>query len=648
MDFFSAQEHARRQTGRLVIYFSLGLIGLIASIYLLVAILYETQNPSDSPQAVVSPVPLYHPDLLAAVAGATSVVVGAGSAYKMMQLSHGGETVALMLGGRPINVDTRDPAERKILNVVEEMAIASGVPVPPVYLLENEEGINAFAAGHKPSNAVIGVTRGSVELLSRDELQGVMGHEFSHILNGDMKLNIRLTGLIHGILVISIIGYYILRSQQSVVHYGLSSSNGREKKVDSRAFFMLLGLALYILGYIGVFFGQLIRAAVSRQREYLADASAVQFTRNPQGIAMALAKIGGWGAGSRVQEAHANEVSHIFFSSAVSQLFATHPPLADRIKRIFPEWDGTFPDPRAERVVDEPTVVRKKEVRPFPGGFPIPFPISTEGVVRKVGGPTPENIATASAILGSLEEPIVAASHETFTAQGLVYCLLLHSNQEVRSRQLSHLQRELKPSIFDATLELVPAVQAMSPASRLPAIELSLPALRQLSEGQYIHFRDNVLNLVNADQRITLFEYVLQLFVIRCLDEQFGLRRPKASRISDPAEVADDVARVIGLLAHIGAENSEGATRLFAKGWQAFGSSIPAPKIVRDELTLPAFGESLEHLAEAVPKLKKQIVSAATACVVEDQVVSVPEYELLRTIASVLETPMPPLEVTKA
>jgi hypothetical protein len=494
---------------------------------------------------------------------------------------------------------------------------------------------------------VIGVTRGSVELLSRDELQGVMGHEFSHILNGDMKLNIRLTGLIHGILVISIIGYYILRSQQSVVHYGLSSSNDRGKKGDSRALFMLLGLALYILGYIGVFFGQLIRAAVSRQREYLADASAVQFTRNPEGIAMALAKIGGYGAGSRVQEAHANEVSHIFFSSAVSQLFATHPPLADRIKRIFPQWDGTFPDPRAERVVEKPAS-EKRPARPFPGGLPIPFPISTEGVVRKVGGPTPENIATASAILGSLEEPIVAASHETFTAQGLVYCLLLHADQEVRSRQLAHLQRELKPSIFDVTLELVPAVQAMSPASRLPAIELSLPALRQLSEGQYVHFRDNVLNLVNADQRITLFEYVLQLFVIRCLDEQFGLRRPKPSRISNPAEIANDVARVIGLLAHVGADHADRAARLYAKGWQAFGSSIATPQVAREDLTLPAFGESLEHLSEAVPRLKKQIVSAATACVVEDQVVSVPEYELLRTIASVLETPMPPLEVTKA
>ncbi len=645
MDFFSAQEHARRQTGRLVLYFSLGLIGLIASIYLLVAVLYETQTPSGSPQAMANQFPLYHPDLLAAVAGATSVVVGAGSAYKMMQLSQGGETVALMLGGRPINIDTRDPAERKILNVVEEMAIASGVPVPPVYLLENEEGINAFAAGHKPSNAVIGVTRGSVELLNRDELQGVMGHEFSHILNGDMKLNIRLTGLIHGILVISIIGYYILRSQQSVVHYGLSSSNDREKKGDSRAFFMLLGLALYILGYIGVFFGQLIRAAVSRQREYLADASAVQFTRNPQGIAMALAKIGGYGAGSRVQEAHANEVSHIFFSSAVSQLFATHPPLADRIKRIFPEWDGSFPDPRAERVVEKPASPKKK-ARPFPAGFP--FPMSTEGVVGTVGGPTSENIATASAILGSLEEPIVAASHETFTAQSLVYCLLLHSDQEVRSRQLAHLQRELKPSIFEATLALVPAVQAMSPVSRLPAIELSLPALRQLSKGQYIHFRDNVLNLVNADQRITLFEYVLQLFVLRCLDEQFGLRRPKPSRISNPAEIAGDVARVIGLLAHVGADDAAGAARLYAKGWKAFGSSVPAPSVARDELSLPAFGESLEHLAEAVPRLKKQIVSAATACVVEDEEVSVPEYELLRTIASVLETPMPPMEVTKA
>jgi Zn-dependent protease with chaperone function len=646
MDFFSAQEHARRQTGLLVVYFVLGLVGLIGSIYLVVAVLMSINTSPDHPMAApVAGLPLLFPDLLAAVAGATSAVVGAGSLYKMAQLSHGGETVALMLGGRPINVDSRNPTERKILNVVEEMAIASGVPVPPVYLLEKEEGINAFAAGHKPSDAVIGVTRGSIELLSRDELQGVMGHEFSHILNGDMKLNLRLTGLIHGILVISTIGYYILRSQQNVVVFGLSSGNGRsERKGDPRAFFMLLGLALFVLGYIGVIFGQLIRAAVSRQREYLADASAVQFTRNPEGIASALSKIGGWSAGSRVAEAHAGEVSHIFFSTAVSQLFATHPPLADRIRRIFPQWDGTFPDPREKRSAEPPETKPKKARMPL--GMPIPFPMGTEGVVGKVGGPRPENLASAAAILGGMDQPISDASHETFSAQGLIYALLLHQDQDVRELQLSHLQRELKPSIFDATLKLVPAVQAMNAGSRLPTVELALPALRQLTKGQYSHFRENILNLVNADQRITLFEFVLQLFVVRCLDEQFGLRRAKAARISNAADVAADVARVIGLLAHVGSDDPPTVASLYQKGWQAFGLKAAAPTLSAEDCTLPAFGDSLERLTEAVPALKRKIVSAATACVVEDAVVNVAEFELLRAVASVLETPMPPLEVT--
>jgi Zn-dependent protease with chaperone function len=649
MDFFAAQEHARRQSSFLVVYFALGMLGLVASIYFVVAILFRMNTPDDSPLAMtIADVPLFYPNLLAAVAGATSAVVGAGSLYKIAQLSKGGETVALMLGGRPINVDTRDPAERKILNIVEEMAIASGVPVPPVYLLENEQGINAFAAGHKPSDAVIGVTRGSIDLLTRDELQGVMGHEFSHILNGDMKLNLRITGLIYGILVISTIGYYILRSQQNVMIFGLSSSRqGRsESKGDPRALFMLFGLALFVLGYIGVIFGQLIRAAVSRQREYLADASAVQFTRNPEGIAYALAKIGGWSAGSRVAEAHAGEVSHMFFSTAVSQLFATHPPLADRIKRVLPQWDGTFPDPRqAAPNVAVPAPAKPKR-GPLPGGFPIPFPIGTQGVLQKVGEPRPENIATAAAILESLSPPITDASHETFSAQGLVYALLLHADQDVRSRQLTHLQRELKPSIFEATLKLVPTVQAMPAGSRLPTVELALPALRQLTRGQYTHFRDNILNLVHADQRITLFEFVLQIFVVRCLDEQFGLRKSKPAKISKPAEVSDEVARVISLLAHVGNDDPAVVRALYEKSWKAFDSNLPVPMVAKDELNLTAFGDALEHLAEAVPALKRRITSAATACVVEDAVVSVAEFELLRAVASVLETPMPPLQVT--
>ena len=287
---------------------------------------------------------LWNPELFGLVAMGTSAVIAAGSLYKMAALSGGGHTVAELLGGRLLRADAATPAERRLLNVVEEMAIASGVPVPPVYLLENELGINAFAAGHAPGDAVVAVTAGTLARLSRDELQGVIAHEFSHILNGDMRLNIRLMGVLFGILVIGLTGWIIFRSTTG----GYVRLGARDD--DRKGFnpLPLIGLALYVIGYVGVFFGNLIKAAVSRQREFLADASAVQFTRNPDGIAGALKKIGAVAEGSRIQDPHAEEASHMFFGDALSGwtelfgLLATHPPLVERIKRIDPSFDGDF------------------------------------------------------------------------------------------------------------------------------------------------------------------------------------------------------------------------------------------------------------------------------------------------------------------
>ena len=217
------------------------------------------------------------------------------------------------------------------------MAIASGTPTPPVYMMQEEPGINAFAAGFTPSDAVVGVTRGCVGQLSRDELQGVIGHEFSHILNGDMRLNIRLMGVLFGILVVGLIGSILLRSSL----YG-SALQSRSSRGNSTQVLLIIGGVLMLVGFIGTLVGNLIKASVSRQREFLADASAVQFTRNPSGIAGALKKIGGFEAGSEMMNPHAPESSHMFFGRAVSSgfnsLFATHPPLEERIARLDSSW----------------------------------------------------------------------------------------------------------------------------------------------------------------------------------------------------------------------------------------------------------------------------------------------------------------------
>src|SRR5499427_2996533 len=329
-DFFQQQDSARRRTVQLVVYFVLAILVLVALVYalLLVLGLYGADEP----------VSWWQPELLLLAAPGVGLVVGGASAFKVAQLASGGQAVALMLGGVEVPGTTTDARQKRLLHVVEEMALAAGVPVPPVYILD-EPGINAFAAGYAPGDAVVAVSQGCLTYLTRDELQGVVAHEFSHILNGDMRLNIRLIGLIFGIMVLSIIGRLLMLTG------GRRSSSQRN---DSQAGLMLVGMGVFALGLVGAFFGRLIMAAVSRQREYLADASAVQFTRNPDGIAGALKKIGGLQEGSRVENPQAAEAGHMFFANAfagegLAELLATHPRLVERIRRLDPQFDGQFP-----------------------------------------------------------------------------------------------------------------------------------------------------------------------------------------------------------------------------------------------------------------------------------------------------------------
>ncbi len=331
MDFFSHQDRARRQTALMLCLFAAAVAAIIAALYKVTGFLLFFKGRS----------PGFDPQLLGIVAAAVLTLVGLGSLYKIRQLRQGGGAgVAELLGGRLVAADTADGHEQRLLNVVEEMAIASGVPIPAVYVLD-EDGINAFAAGFTSADAVVTVTRGCLRKLGRDELQGVIAHEFSHILNGDMRLNIRLMGVVHGILLIALIGANILR-------YSFGGSPGVSRSRRSGGPFILLAMAMMVIGYIGVFFANLIKAAVSRNREFLADSSAVQFTRNPSGIAGALKKIGGLSAGSEIGNEHAAEASHFYFAKGLGDslfsIFATHPPLAERVKRLDPGFRGAFPE----------------------------------------------------------------------------------------------------------------------------------------------------------------------------------------------------------------------------------------------------------------------------------------------------------------
>jgi Zn-dependent protease with chaperone function len=645
IDFFQQQDTARRKTSLLVVYFVLAILALIALVYgLLLALdLYGTGEL----------VPLWQPELLLVVAAGVGVVVGGASVFKVAQLASGGQAVALMMGGAEVPGTTRDARERRLLNIVEEMAIAAGVPVPPVYILD-EPGINAFAAGYAPGDAVVAVSQGCLQYLTRDELQGVVAHEFSHVLNGDMRLNIRLIGLIFGIIALSIIGRILMFSA------GRGSSNRR----DAQGGMVMLGVGLFVLGLVGAFFGRLIQSAVSRQRECLADASAVQFTRNPHGIAGALKKIGGLKEGSRVENPRADEVGHMFFANAFRQgitgLLATHPPLDDRIRRIDPTFNGEYPEVRPVGV--DPAELKGPRLGRVPplGGLPtlpglpqVPLPVlglAGEQAASRVGHVTPKEIRYAEAVHADFPAELRDAAQEPFSARALVYALLLDPRADLRDAQLSRLKSGAEGPDFAETLRLAAPVQAVPDALRLPLLDLAMPALRQMSPRQHQAFRAQVEELINADQRLSLFEYTLGCVLHRHLDAQFlPNRQPRGPLKTSPQKLAPAAAKVLSLLAWEGQDEPDRAAGAFATGMRSYVGGDHTHRLPpREQCSLAEFDAALQLLNRSAPAIKRRAIVACAACILADRQVTVRESELLRAICDTLDCPLPPLVVGEA
>jgi Zn-dependent protease with chaperone function len=636
-DFFQQQDSARRQTVLLVVYFVLAIVILIALVYALMLVLGVFSG--------VEPVSWWQPELLLLVAAGVGVVVGGASAFKVAQLASGGQAVALMMGGAEVPGTTTDLREKRLLHVVEEMALAAGVPVPPVYILD-EPGINAFAAGYAPGDAVVAVSQGCLQYLTRDELQGVVAHEFSHILNGDMRLNIRLVGVIFGIMVLSIIGRILM----------FSSGRGSSNRNDGRGGQLMLGLGIFALGLVGAFFGRLIQAAVSRQREYLADASAVQFTRNPDGIAGALKKIGGLQEGSRIENPRAAEVGHMFFANAFSGglagLLATHPPLDERIRRLDPQFDGRYPEVRPVAVTREDLEgPRPGRVPPIGGptlpGLPqVPLPVLgfADKTAARVGLIDPEEIDHAQALYADIPNALLVAAQEPFGARALVYALLLDPRTDLRDIQLAQLNVGSGPADVAETVRLAAPVQALPAALRLPLLDLAMPALRQMSPRQHQAFRAQVEALINADQRVNLFEYTLRCVLHRHLDAQFLPQRRTGPRQTSPQKLADAVVKVLSLLAWEGQPEPEQAAQAFDTGMRSYVGGDHTHRLPpRKECSLAEFDAALQTLNQSAPTVKRRIVVACAACVLANQAVTVREAELLRAICDTLDCPLPPL-----
>jgi Zn-dependent protease with chaperone function len=646
MDFFERQEKARRNTKLLVVYFIAGVAMLIVVVYLVFATVftaagmrhrsrnhryynYDTQNT----QLEAQPHPLWNPRLFLGVAVGTLAVIGIGSAFKTMELAQGGSAVSSMMGGRLVNPNTTDLDERKLLNVVEEMALASGVPVPQVYVMDNEQGINAFAAGHTTSDATVTVTRGCMKLLTRDELQGVIAHEFSHILNGDMRLNLRLLGIIFGILCLAVIGRILLYTRSS----------------RDRNALPLVGLALLAVGYVGVFFGRLIQSAVSRQREFLADASAVQFTRNPLGLAGALKKIGGLGEeGSRVKAAHSEEVSHMFFGNGMPAplfgLMATHPPLEERIRAIDPNFDGKFIPTRYAAEEDSVEQITRAAASARRASIPPVIPVAMAAVMPNLGAPSTAHLHYAVELRDSFPPALKNAARDAMGASALVYGLLMSSDAAIRAKQLGLLEQNTSPAVRQETERLLPQIDPVATNAKLPLVDLALPGLRQLSPAQYQQFSRAIQALIEADGEIDLFEYVLQKIVRRHLDGQYHGARRSIVQYYAPKPLAPDCAVLLSALAHVGSENPVECEAAFQKGARGLSAYAQAPIAYAgsENCDLAQVDPALDRLNQAAPQIKKTVLNACVQVVAADGVIQEMEAELLRAIADALDCPMPP------
>ena len=659
MDFFERQDKARKKTKLLVFYFVVAVVLIVVLNYFvaLLALTGVKQHRSHEQRYEQStPIVLWDPQIFLGATVITLAIVSIGSAVKISQLAGGGSVVAESMGGRLVNSNTTNLDERKLLNVVEEMSIASGVPMPKVYVLDNEDGINAFAAGHTTSDAAVAVTRSCMTKLSRDELQGVIGHEFSHILNGDMRLNIQLMGVLFGILCLATIGRILLY---------VRGGDSRDKNV-----LPLIGIALLIIGGVGVFFGRLIQAAVSRQREFLADASSVQFTRNPAGLSGALQKLGGYG--SKMESPNAPDAAHLFFGNGLSDAFlgafATHPPLEERIRAIDPAWDGKYPAFQPLDQQEREDIMRRAGVSDLnkisgknifgtvlggaildAGNEAKPPVIQSHSVLPNLGNPTPLHLEYAEKLRNALPESVKAATHEPLDSVALISALLLSSDEIIRATQLVELAKRVAPEIYGKTVALFPDVSNAAQHARLPMVNITLGALRQLTAEQFAQFSKTLQWLIQSDGKVVLFEFVLQKIILRNLAPQFGAARPPVVQFYTIKPLVPDCVVVLSALAYVGGSNPDAVGKAFDAGapYLRAPNDAGVALLPLDQCRLTQIDPALNRLAQAVPTIKKNLIDACVHVVGADGVIMENEAELLRAIADTLDCPMPPFLATE-
>jgi len=640
VNFFDAQDNARRITRWLIALFVIAVISLIVlTEVMLITVLYlsrgdYTTMPGATPDFLTVAASLdasVHITIIAVIV----LVVVIGALSKFNQLRAGGQVVATLMDGRLVPGNSEDPAQQRLLNVVEEMALASGVPVPQVYVMIRERGINAFAAGWGSDDAVICVTQGMLEALDRNALQGVIAHEFSHILNGDMRMNITVTGVLHGILLLGLAGMRLLR----IISYRRRSSR------ESGAI-VAIGVGLVVIGFCGTFFGSLIKAMINRQREYLADASAVQFTRSADGISTALKVIGGYNYGSRLLQPNSAEVSHFFFASAASSwlqgLFASHPPLAERIRRLDPHWDGSYP--RVDTSFTQKTVTEElvddRHVAEQRGGAAQAVAVIAGLDSVLAGQPGDDaNVNAAQQLLASLPSALLHAARDPYLARTLIFALLLSDDAGVRQQQTQLVATMAEAGIDRYLQSLYTIVASRGREIRLPLVSLAIPALRACSTQQVERFVAVVKRVIHADMHVSLYEWCLVTVVTNGVGSD-GQSRPSSLGRGHLQQMMIQTRLILSLLAQAVASEYERQEQAYRAALDHL--QIPwQPPYAKVDLRFESIDHALRKLDQLLPLEKQRLLDAGRILIRQDHGVSVEEAEVFRAIAAALHCPLP-------
>ena len=644
MDFFEEQEQARKQSRVLLFCFSLAAVAVMLSACVVLVVAAHMAGGAAGHWVRTGQV--------LSIAGlAALLLIGFGALFSLWSLRQGGASIVSLLRGLAVSPDSSDPDEQRLLNVVEEMAIASGIPVPPVYVLKMQSSINAFAAGYSPEDAVIGVTQGALKLLSRDEMQGVVAHEFSHIFNGDMRLNLTATALLHGLSLFWNVGRTLIESGMPP----RPEPDGSNAPVDKgNVLLVIAGGALMTAGSPGYIFGRIIRATLSQEREILADAAAVQFTRNPAGLAGALKKIGGLSEAGTIRSVYAGVLNHFFFAraeSAASGMLASHPPLSERIRALDPDFDGTWPEvsPLEIREASFELKARDEAVRQISAELEQPVALGLDqprialaagDLTAAVGRAGSEHLLYASKLIEKLPVGFFAHARDSRGAPAIIYGLLLSMSDDRQAREGGELRRMVGEEQAARTMKLLTALQSLRPEQVLPLVDLCVPALRKLSMPALEELAGNVERLCSEyhkdDLRAGLIKYLLKSR-LGCVAVSEGGR-------SSGSGDNEAVRKLLALLAQAGNETVAGRLEAFAAGAAAV---LPAKERTAGELLTSV---SLSDLDAVLPELartnylfRKKLLCACLACISEDNFVTVGEAEMLRLIALALACPLPPM-----